>query len=131
MRELVPVASRDRRISCTLLLALLCSLLALTACVAAATESEEALWRALRSSQLGVRFRRQVVLLDRFIVDFYAPSHRLVVEVDGKYHARRRVRDARRQRALERAGYRMVRVDAEQVRSDLPAVLETIAVVLK
>src|SRR4051812_42560253 len=37
----------------------------------ARTDSEARLWRALRSSQLGVAFRRQVPLLG-FIADFYA-----------------------------------------------------------
>ncbi len=53
----------------------------------------------LRSSQLGVAFRRQVPLLG-FIADFYAPSARLVVEVDGGYHARRVSADARRDRGI-------------------------------
>ena len=44
----------------------------------APTESEARLWRALRSSRLGVAFRRQVPLLG-FIADFYAPSARLIV----------------------------------------------------
>jgi len=61
----------------------------------APTDSEARLWRAMRSSQPGVAFRRQVPLLG-FIADFYAPSARLVVEVDGGYHARRVTADARR-----------------------------------
>jgi very-short-patch-repair endonuclease len=48
----------------------------------APTYSEAALWRALRASQLGVVFRRQVPVLG-FIVDFLAPAQRLVIEVDG------------------------------------------------
>jgi very-short-patch-repair endonuclease len=47
----------------------------------APTDSEARLWSALRSSQLGVAFRRQVVLLG-FIVDFFAPAVRIVVEFD-------------------------------------------------
>ena len=74
------------------------------------TESEAKLWEALRGGRLGVRFRRQVVLLDRFIVDFYAPSLRLVVEVDGGYHKLRGCADARRDRELRRAGYTVVRL---------------------
>src|SRR4051812_20756331 len=89
------------------------------------TDSEEALWRSLRRSQLGVSFRRQVVLLG-FIVDFYAPAVRLAVEVDGAYHARRRGADARRDRKLRAIGVRVVRVAAEQVRVDLPAALGAI-----
>ena len=91
----------------------------------APTDSEARLWRALRSSQLGVAFRRQVPLLG-FIADFYAPSARLIVEVDGGYHVRRTSADARRDRKLARAGYRTLRVSAELVARDLPAVIAAI-----
>jgi very-short-patch-repair endonuclease len=83
----------------------------------------------LRSSQLGVRFRRQVVLCG-YIVDFCAPSADLVVEVDGGYHALRRRADARRDEKLRRAGYRVLRVSAEMVRRDLQAVLAAVEAVL-
>ena len=86
----------------------------------APTDSEARLWRALRSSQLGVAFRRQVPLLG-FIADFYAPSARLIVEIDGGYHARRVTADARRDLKLTRAGYRVLRLQAELVMRDLPA----------
>lgn len=46
-------------------------------------------------------------------------GHGLVVEVDGGYHAARRVADARRDGALERWGYRVVRLDAALVRRDV------------
>jgi very-short-patch-repair endonuclease len=84
----------------------------------APTDSEARLWRALRSSQLGVAFRRQVPLLG-FVADFYAPSARLVVEIDGGYHERRRAADARRDRKLTRAGYRVLRLQAELITHDL------------
>jgi very-short-patch-repair endonuclease len=86
----------------------------------APTDSEARLWRALRSSQLGVAFRRQVPLLG-FIADFYAPSARLIVEVDGGYHARRVTADARRDRKLLRDGYRVVHIQAALVLRDLQA----------
>jgi very-short-patch-repair endonuclease len=86
------------------------------------TRSEEALWRALSGSQLGVAFRRQVPF-GRFILDFLAPSARLVIEVDGGIHVRRKGADARKERALRRAGYRLIRVDAEQVLRELPLVV--------
>ena len=91
----------------------------------APTDSEARLWRAVRSSQLGVAFRRQVPLLG-FIADFYAPSARLIVEVDGGYHARRVTADARRDRKLARAGYRVVRLQAELVMRDLPAAVRAV-----
>jgi very-short-patch-repair endonuclease len=78
----------------------------------APTPSEEALWRALRGGALGVAFKRQVVLGGRYIVDFFAPSVRLVVEVDGGVHRDSRAADRRRSGWLQRHGYRVVRVTA-------------------
>lgn len=89
---------------------------------AAPTATESLLWQALSGSKLGVGFRRQLVIGD-YIADFAAPSRRLVVEVDGKYHADRVRADARRDRALAQLGWRVLRVLAEQVRTQLPAVL--------
>lgn len=79
------------------------------------TESEARLWDELRGRKLGVQFRRQVVLLDRYIVDFYAPAARLVVEVDGGYHVLRKAADARRDRLLGRNGYRVLRLSSSSV----------------
>jgi very-short-patch-repair endonuclease len=84
------------------------------------TESEARLWSALKAQQLGVSFHRQVALAG-FIVDFCAPAIKLIIEVDGAYHAHRRVSDERRDRKLRRLGFRVVRIDAALVLSDLPA----------
>ena len=86
----------------------------------APTSTEELLWQELRGSRLGTPFRRQAVVGCRFIVDFLAPRERVVVEVDGGYHAERRAADARRDRVLARLGYRVLRLDAELVRCGLP-----------
>jgi len=90
---------------------------------AAPTQSEARLWEALRGNQLGVQFRRQVPLCGRYIVDFVAPAARLVVEVDGGYHALRRRADERRDRELARAGYRVIRVPAGLVIKNVAAVV--------
>ena len=68
------------------------------------TPSEQLLWARIRAKQLGVVFRRQVPLFGRFIANFLAPAQRLVVEVDGSYHAQRARADARRDTALASAG---------------------------
>lgn len=70
---------------------------------------QHVLWRLVAGGRLGVYFRREVVLLGRFIVDMLAPSIRLVVEVDGRCHELRRGADKRRDRALTRAGYQIGR----------------------
>ena len=89
------------------------------------THSEWLLWQALRRKQLGVRFRRQVVLRG-YIADFYAASAGLIVEVDGAYHAKRSVADARRDRHLAACGHRVLHVAAEEVLADLPSVVERV-----
>ena len=78
--------------------------------------AEIALWQLLRAGQRGVWFRRQVVLGSCF-VDFYCPSARLAVEVDGAYHAApaRCRADARRDRKLSKAGVRVLRLAASLV----------------
>jgi very-short-patch-repair endonuclease len=93
----------------------------------APTTSEARLFEAVRGRRLGVGFRRQVPLLGRFIADLLAAEVRLVVEVDGGAHDGRAAADERRDRALARAGYRVVRVRAELVMHDLPAALAIIA----
>ena len=72
--------------------------------------SEQLLWSRINACQLGVWFRRQVPV-GRFIADFVAPSVKLIVEVDGEYHAARRVAHARRDRVLARMGYRVLRLE--------------------
>jgi len=86
------------------------------------TVEEAALWRALRGGQLGVRFVRQRVV-GPFIADFAAPAVRLIVEVDGGYHAQREAADARRDRQLARWGWSVLRVDARTVMRALPEVV--------
>jgi very-short-patch-repair endonuclease len=95
--------------------------------------SEALLWAQLRRRQLGVRFRRQHPFEVGFIVDFYAASARLVVEIDGAVH--RRVgapeRDAARQQAIELAyGVRFLRLDAGLVERDTFAAVERVRAAL-
>ncbi len=94
------------------------------------TSSEERLFEALRGGKLGVRFVRQVPVAGRFIADLLAPSVRLVVEVDGGYHAQRRRADERRDGVLARACYRVLRLDAELVMRDLPGAVGRVRAML-
>jgi very-short-patch-repair endonuclease len=92
------------------------------------TNAESKLWQRLRRNQLGVRFRTQVAVV-RFIVDFYCPSRRLVVEVDGGAHDARSDADAdaERDRILEALHFRVLRIRNEDVLEDLEAVVQIIA----
>jgi len=97
---------------------------------AAPTPSEARLWSALSAGKLGVAFRRQVPLGQRFIADFLAPGVRLVVEVDGGCHAQRRGADARRDSKLRRLGYRVLRLPAALIMQDLEAAVQRIRAAL-
>ena len=96
---------------------------------ASMTPAEAKLWKALRQRQplQGTHFRRQV-RLDSFIVDFCCLGAKLVVEVDGDQHGfdGRREADARRTRALEAKGLRVMRFSNADVLREIDSVLETI-----
>ncbi len=50
------------------------------------TDAEQKLWYHLRRKQIqGVQFYRQRPI-DKYIVDFCAPSVKLIIEVDGSQH---------------------------------------------
>jgi very-short-patch-repair endonuclease len=82
--------------------------------------AEARLWAAINAGQLGVPFRRQVVVAGRYVADFFASGVRLVVEVDGGYHARRVRADAGRDEKLRRAGLTVLRLPAALVLANLP-----------
>ncbi len=95
------------------------------------TPAEDALWQRLRSRRLnGAKFRRQYSV-DRFIVDFYCPLARLVVEVDGAIHDYTPDEDAIRQEFLESQGILVARFTNGDVIQSIEAVLERIGELLQ
>jgi very-short-patch-repair endonuclease len=94
------------------------------------TLSERLLWGCLRAGRAGAVFRRQVPLAGRYIADFVAQKERVVVEVDGGWHERRRELDARRDRVLGRMGYRVLHIEAELVERDIDAAVAAIQAAL-
>jgi len=95
----------------------------------APTHSEWLLWSKLCRGQQGVVFLRQVVLRD-YIVDYYACAAGSVVEVDGPSHSGRARADARGDRVIMAAGYRVLRVSEQEVLSSLPTVVARIRAAL-
>jgi len=99
----------------------------------APTASEALLWRHVCQKQLGARIRRQHVLYP-FIVDFYVPAHRLVIEVDGGVHDSdgARARDSARAEALVRFyGVRLLRIEATLVERDTYAAVALIRAAMR
>src|SRR3990170_1809206 len=86
------------------------------------TPAEARLWAYLRGAKLrGVGFRRQHAI-GRYVVDFCAPRHKLIVELDGSQHMHQATSDARRTQDLESQGYRVIRFWNDQVLKDIQAV---------
>jgi very-short-patch-repair endonuclease len=90
------------------------------------TPAERHAWTLLRNRGiLGLKFRRQHVL-HGFLVDFYCPSERIVIELEGDVHDTDAQRDYDQARAgfLNAAGYHVIRVRNRDVsRAHLEAVL--------
>jgi very-short-patch-repair endonuclease len=90
------------------------------------TPAEQTLWQALKNRQLsGLRFRCQHPV-GAFIVDFYCPQCRLVVEVDGEIHNQQVESDTARTMQLHQFGYRVVRFSNQNVMTNLDEVLRQI-----
>jgi len=86
------------------------------------TASEKTLWQHLRNKKLGVKFRRQHTI-DRFILDFYAPSKKLGIELDGYQHKENTEYDNNRTDYLKLEDIRLLRFWNSEVEKDLEKVL--------
>ncbi|MEO6361557.1 MAG: endonuclease domain-containing protein [Sphingomicrobium sp.] len=91
------------------------------------TLPEGLLWQALRQRPDGFKFRRQHPI-GRYIVDFYCPAARLVIEVDGQVHSMgdRPERDLKRDVWLEAQGLRVLRFAALDVMRERDSVVSAI-----
>lgn len=90
------------------------------------TPAEARLWKALQNRQLaGLKFRCQHPV-GRFIVDFYCPSCKLVIELDGGIHSKQSAYDEARTEQLQSFGYRVLRFSNEAVLSNLDTILDCI-----
>jgi very-short-patch-repair endonuclease len=74
-----------------------------------ATPAEKVLWRALKNSAVGAKFRRQHGV-GPYVLDFYCPEHKLAIEIQGGVHddVLRSAYDAERQAFLESEGIRVM-----------------------
>jgi len=93
-----------------------------------ATDAERYLWSRLRRNQLkGFQFYRQKII-GRYIVDFYSPKARLVIELDGGQHYEEagREKDRVRDEALKGIGLTVMRFSDRDVFENTDAVIEKI-----
>ena len=90
------------------------------------TNAEASLWRVLRKKKFaGYRFRRQHPI-GSFIVDFYCPLKKLVIEIDGPIHTYQKVYDETREEVLKDMGCKVLGFTNQQVETNLQAILQEI-----
>lgn len=92
------------------------------------TSAENTLWQFLRKSQLqGKKFRRQHSI-GNYVLDFYCPSEKLAIELDGEYHTEttQLLNDNERDLFLENLGVKVLRFENYLVFTQIERVLEEI-----
>jgi very-short-patch-repair endonuclease len=92
------------------------------------TGAELVLWEVLRDKKLcGRKFRRQHSI-GYYVADFYCPSERLIIELDGQHHFTPdgRTKDLERDKHLEMKNIKVIRFENREILNNLTNVLKTI-----
>ena len=92
------------------------------------TAAEAAFWNLVKDSRLdGRKFRRQHSI-GNYVVDFYCPSEKLAIELDGEVHFvdRPGLNDKSRRLFIESQGIRVIRFENKKVFEETEWVLDVI-----
>jgi very-short-patch-repair endonuclease len=92
------------------------------------TDAEIKMWSAIRMKQLnGCRFYRQRII-GGYLVDFFSPKARLVIEIDGSQHFEIKAieEDQKRDKYIKIRGYKVLRYDDIEVLTNIDGVTEDI-----
>ena len=92
------------------------------------TPAEIRLWFYLKNKQIeGRRFRRQHQLF-HFIVDFYCPEEKIVIELDGEghNHIETAENDIARDCFLKENGFKIIRIENKHIFENPDGVIEYI-----
>lgn len=92
------------------------------------TDAERLLWSKVRRKQLNsYQFYRQKNV-GNYIVDFYCPAGKLIIELDGGQHYTEKgmKKDEIRDRYLDSLGYSVLRFSDREVLKNLKGVIEKI-----
>lgn len=92
-----------------------------------ATEPELRIWQRVKSCQLGFKFRRQHGI-GPYVVDFYVPQKKIVIEIDGDSHfdETARLTDHLRDKYLRQHGHKVLRFTNLQVMQELDGVMQCV-----
>jgi isoleucyl-tRNA synthetase len=89
------------------------------------TETEAIIWNEVRNSKLGVKFRRQHSF-GGYIADFASIPAKLIIEIDGEIHDRKKEYDEIRTKFLNQFGFKVIRFTNDEVKNNLGDVLSII-----
>ena len=88
-------------------------------------KAEVILWSHLKGKQFReLKFRRQYSI-GHYVVDFFCPKIRLVIELDGESHLSKtqRIRDKTRQKIIEKTGIKILRYYNTDIYENIEGVL--------
>ena len=96
------------------------------------TPAELILWSILRDKDLGYKFRRQHSI-GRYVVDFYSPALKLVIEIDGGYHLSSDMKkyDKIRQSYIKALGIKLLRFSNYDILENLTETVRKIKSFIK
>ena len=91
------------------------------------TPEEILLWMQLKDSKVGFKWRRQHSI-GGYIVDFYCPSKKLVIEIDGPQHFKKENKeyDKVRTEFFERLNIKVLRFTNNEVGTETKRVVDKI-----
>jgi len=104
------------------------------------TLEEKIMWEKLRGKRLsGYKFiRRHPIIVNKFdekiafyIADFYCAEKKLVIEIDGLIHVLQIEYDKARDTIMTEMGLRILRLQNEEINTDVYAALSKIKVLLR
>jgi len=93
-----------------------------------ATIAEKHLWNLLKAKRLeGKKFRRQQSI-GNYIVDFYCPEEKLIIELDGQFHYNpvNEAYDYKRTKFFLDLGLKVIRFENQELYNNLDMVIESI-----
>ena len=95
------------------------------------TKEERHLWYDFLRNH-SARFTRQKIL-GKYIADFYSPSAKIVIELDGSQHYDevQKQKDAERTKYLEGYGLRIIRIPNNEVNQNFRGICEYIDEIVK
>jgi very-short-patch-repair endonuclease len=91
------------------------------------TKQEHKLWWYLRGNRMGFKFRRQHSV-EGYILDFYCPEKKLIIEIDGEIHNKKenQLNDRLRDKFFNELGCKILRFSNIDVDNNIKTVLKKI-----